>query len=420
MTFEKVIYTKEEVLKYHSSKTGKIEITNKTPIEDKKDLSLAYTPGVAEVCKSIANDYEKVFEYTNKGNSIAIVTDGTAILGLGDIGSEAGLPVMEGKSILFKLLAGVDAYPICLNTTDTDQIIETVKNIQPSFGGINLEDIAAPRCFEIEKRLSKELSIPVFHDDQHGTAVVTLAGLLNALKIVGKKIGEIKVVVNGAGAAGIACAKFYMHAGVKDIILTDSIGTIYEGRDGLSGIKEDMSKVTNRRQVTGGLEDAIKGADVFLGLSVGNVVTKEMIQSMSDDPIVFACANPDPEIMPEKALDAGARIVATGRSDYPNQINNVLGFPGIFRGALDTLATEINDDMNLAASLELTRLVKDDELNEEYIIINPLDKKVVPRIAQAVADQAMKSGVARRKVGPREVMEKTEKIIEYTRKKILG
>jgi len=408
-----VRYTMEEALNYHRGKltNGKIEVKSKVPLRDKKDLSLAYTPGVAEPCKAIHEEKDRVYDFTNKGNMVAVISDGTAVLGLGDIGPDAGLPVMEGKAVLFKTLAGVDAFPICLATKDVDEIIKIVKSFEPSFGGINLEDISAPRCFEIEERLKKEINIPIFHDDQHGTAIVTLAGLINALKIVGKKISDIKVVFNGAGAAGIACAKFYMTAGVKDVILCDTRGAIYDGREeNMNPYKNEIAKITNKENVRGTLADAIRKADVFVGLSVANVVTEDMVKSMADDAIVFAMANPIPEIMPEKAKEAGARIVATGRSDYPNQINNVLGFPAIFRGALDTRATVINEEMKLAAAHAITSCVNENDLSEEYIITTPLNPDVMPVEAAAVAEAAIKSGVARYKISPNEVEERTRKL----------
>jgi len=381
MTSKRATYTKEEALAYHENNHGKIETKPKVPLENFKDLSLAYTPGVAEPCKEIHTNPELFHKYTNVNNSIAVITDGTAILGLGNIGPEAGLPVMEGKCALFKALANVDACSILLDTTDTEKIIETVKIIAPGFGGINLEDISAPRCFEIESRLQQDLNIPIFHDDQHGTAIVTLAGLLNALKVTGKKISEIKIAVSGAGAGGIACAKFYKSAGVKEIILCDSKGIISTSRQDLNKYKQKLAV-----EQTGTLADALKGADVFLGLSVGNIVTEEMIKKMASDSVVFACANPIPEIMPEKALSAGAKIIATGRSDYPNQINNVLGFPGIFRGALDAKATKITEEMKLAAAKALASVVSDEELSEENILPNPLNKMVVPAVSKAVAN----------------------------------
>ncbi|MCD6414118.1 MAG: NAD-dependent malic enzyme [Candidatus Diapherotrites archaeon] len=406
-------FTKEEALDYHKNNfpgNGKIEVRSKVPVQTFKDLTLAYTPGVAEPCKEIHANPDLVHDYTTKDNMVAVVTDGTAILGLGDIGPEAGLPVMEGKSVLFKSLAGVDAFPICLSTKDPDKIIETVEYLAPSFGGINLEDISAPRCFYVEEELKKRMDIPVFHDDQHGTAVVTLSGLLNALKLVGKKINEIKVVFSGAGAAGIACSEFYMSAGVKDLIICDSKGTIYDGREeGMNPYKEKIAKVTNKEDVRGNLADAMKGADVFVGVSAPGIVTEDMVRSMADDPIIFACANPVPEIMPEKALKAGAKVVATGRSDYPNQINNVLGFPGIFRGALDVRASDINEEMKFAAARAIASLVSEDELRPDYIITTPIDKRAMPAEAAAVAEAAMRTGVARLKVDPEEVAERTRK-----------
>ena len=381
MTTKLAKFTKEEALEYHEKSRGKIEVVPKAPLENFKDLSLAYTPGVAEPCKEIYANPEKFHAYTNIDNTIAVITDGTAILGLGDIGPQAGLPVMEGKCVLFKALANVDAYPILLSTKDPEKIIETVKLISPSFAGINLEDISAPRCFEIEERLQESLDIPIFHDDQHGTAIVTLAGLLNALKIVGKKPSKIKVAVSGAGAGGIACSKFYKSAGVRDIVLCDSKGIVSAARDDLNPYKRSLAV-----DQEGTLSDAIKGADVFLGLSVANIVTEDMISSMASDSIVFACANPVPEIMPEKAKAAGARIIATGRSDYPNQINNVLGFPGIFRGALDSKAKQITEEMKLAAANALASVIPDEELSEENIIPNPLNPKVVPSVSKAVSE----------------------------------
>jgi len=407
-----VEYTFEEALEYHARRRGKLAVVGKTPLANTKDLSLAYSPGVAEPCKAIAKDVSKVYDYTNKGNAVAVVTDGTSVMGLGDIGPEAGLPVMEGKAVLFKMLAGVDAYPICLRTKDPDEIVRTVKLLEPSFGGINLEDISAPRCFEIEKRLKAEMDIPVFHDDQHGTAVVTLAGLINALKVVGKRMTDVRIVFNGAGAASIACARFYLTAGAKDVILCDRNGPIYLGRkEGMNPFKEEISKVTNNERIIGKLADAMKGADVFIGLSVADVVKPDMVKSMADNAIVFACANPVPEIMPDMAKAAGARVVATGRSDYPNQINNVLGFPGIFRGALDVMATGINEEMKLAAAHAISGLVGDDELGEDYILTNPLDPRVMPAEAAAVAEAAVKSGVARKKVKPEWVAEHTRELV---------
>ncbi|HET7522012.1 MAG TPA: malic enzyme-like NAD(P)-binding protein, partial [Bacillales bacterium] len=362
----------------------------------------------AEPCKEIYDDKGKVFEYTNKGNTVAVVTDGTAVLGLGNIGPEAALPVMEGKAVLFKSFAGVDAFPICLETSEPDEIIETVKRLQPSFGGVNLEDISGPRCFEIEERLKKETNIPIFHDDQHGTAIVTLAGLVNALKITGKSMSNIKVVVNGAGAAGIAIIKLLDRFGVKDMIMCDSRGAIYEGRsEGMSDVKAEVAKITNRDRKQGSLEEVIKEMDVFIGVSVEGVLSKEMVESMNDDPVIFAMANPVPEIMPEEAKKAGAKVIGTGRSDYPNQVNNVLAFPGIFRGALDVRATQINEDMKVAAVYAIADLISEDELNTEYVIPAPFDSRVAPAVAASVARTAMETGVARKQVDPEQVAEKT-------------
>lgn len=403
--------TREEALHIHRINQGKLESKSKVPVRNAKDLSLAYSPGVAEPCKEIYEQKEKVYEYTMKGNTVAVVSDGTAVLGLGNIGPEAALPVMEGKAVLFKSFAGVDAFPICLNTTDVDKIVETVKLMEPTFGGINLEDIAAPNCFLIEEKLKKETNIPVFHDDQHGTAIVTLAGLVNALKLINKKMSEIKVVINGAGAAGVAIIKLLVRFGVKDIIMCDSKGAIYEGRSyGMNQVKSEISKVTNRNKVEGKLADAIKGTDVFIGVSVAGSLTKEMVESMNDDSIIFAMANPDPEIMPEEAREAGARVIGTGRSDYPNQVNNVLAFPGIFRGALDVHATHINEDMKIAAVYAIANLVDEHELSEEYVIPAPFDPRVAPNVAAQVAKAAMETGVARRKVDPELIAEKTRKL----------
>jgi len=386
----------EEALEFHRKYRGKIEVKSKISVKDEKNLSLAYTPGVAEPCRKIFAQEEKIYDYTGKGNMVAVVTDGSAVLGLGNIGAKASLPVMEGKAILFKEFAGIDAFPICLDTQDVDKIVETVKLISPAFGGINLEDISAPRCFEIEKRLKKTLDIPVFHDDQHGTAVIVLAGLINALKVVGKKIDEVKVVVNGAGAAAIAVLKFLMSAGVKKAILCDSKGIIYEGRkENMNPAKEEMAKVTNREMIKGSLADAIIGADVFIGLSVGGVLKQEVVKSMANDPIIFAMANPIPEIMPEEAKAAGARIVATGRSDFPNQVNNCLGFPAIFKGALKVRASDINEEMKLAAAQAIASIIPEDKLSEDNIIPNVFNPKVVEAESEAVAKAAIETGVAR-------------------------
>jgi len=386
----------EESLKLHEENKGKIEVISKTEVKDLHDLAVVYTPGVTEPCRKIHEKTSEVYKYTSKGNMVAVVSDGTAVLGLGDIDPEAALPVMEGKAVLFKHFANVDAFPICLATKDPDKIVEAVTLIAPSFGGINLEDISAPRCFEIEERLKKILDIPVFHDDQHGTAVIVLSGLINALKIVGKRIDEIKVVVNGAGAAAIAVLKFLMSAGVKNAILCDSKGIIYEGRkENMNPVKEEMAKVTNKEKIKGTLADAIVGADVFLGLSVAGALKQEMVKSMAPDPIIFAMANPTPEIMPDEAKEAGARIIATGRSDFPNQVNNCLGFPAIFKGALKVRASQINEEMKLAASYALASLISEEDLNKGIIIANAFDPRVVEVESEAVAQAAIKSGVAR-------------------------
>ena len=386
----------KESLKLHEENKGKIEVTSKTEVKDLHDLAVVYTPGVAEPCRKIHQNIDDVYKYTSKGNMVAVVSDGTAVLGLGDIGPEAALPVMEGKAVLFKHFANVDAFPICLNTKDPDKIVEAVTLLAPSFGGINLEDISAPRCFEIEDRLKKILDIPVFHDDQHGTAIVVLSGLLNALKVVGKDLDKIKVVVNGAGASAIAVLKFIMSAGVKNAILCDSKGTIYEGRkENMNPVKEEMAKVTNQEKIKGTLADAIKGADIFLGLSVAGALKPEMVKTMASDSIIFAMANPTPEIMPDLAKTAGARIVATGRSDFPNQVNNCLGFPAIFKGALKVRASQINEEMKLAAAYALASLISDDELNDDNVIADVFDPRVVERESEAVAQAAVESGVAR-------------------------
>jgi len=386
----------EEALKLHEENRGKIEVISKTEVKDMHDLAVVYTPGVAEPCRKIHDKTSEVYKYTSKGNMVAVVTDGTAVLGLGDIGPEAALPVMEGKAVLFKHFAGVDAFPICLATKDPDKIVEIVTLIAPGFGGINLEDISAPRCFEIEERLKKTLDIPVFHDDQHGTAIVVLSGLINALKVVGKDLDKIKVVVNGAGASAIAVLKFIMSAGVKNAILCDSKGTIYEGRkENMNSVKEEMAKVTNRKMIKGTLADAIVGADVFLGLSVAGVLKPEMVKTMASNSIIFAMANPTPEIMPDEAKKAGARIVATGRSDFPNQVNNCLGFPAIFKGALKVRASQINEEMKLAAAYALASLISEDELNNDNVIANVFDPRVVEVESEAVAKAAIESGVAR-------------------------
>jgi malate dehydrogenase (oxaloacetate-decarboxylating) len=386
----------QEALKLHSENKGKIEVISKTKIKDMHDLAVVYTPGVAEPCRKINEDISKVYEYTTKGNMVAVVSDGTAVLGLGDIGPEAAIPVMEGKAVLFKYFAGVDAFPICLSTKDPEKIIEAVTLIAPVFGGINLEDISAPRCFEIERRLKETLDIPVFHDDQHGTAVVVLSGLLNALKLVNKKLENAKIVVNGAGSASIAVAKFIMSAGAQNVILCDSKGAIYEGRENnMNSAKEEMAKITNKGKVKGSLADALVDADVFLGLSAPNVVNRDMVKTMADDPIIFAMANPTPEILPDEAKAGGARIIATGRSDFPNQVNNCLGFPAIFKGALRVRASAINEEMKIAAAQAISSCIPENELSEDNIIPNVFHPDVMKKEADAVAKAAIESGVAR-------------------------
>ena len=386
---------RKESLKKHYEWNGKIEVVSRVSISSSEDLSLAYTPGVAEPCLEIQKDYEKSFELTRRNNLVAVITDGTAVLGLGDIGPEAGMPVMEGKCALFKEFADVDAFPICVRSKDVDEIVNTIYLISGSFGGINLEDIAAPRCFEIEKKLKEKCDIPVFHDDQHGTAVIVAAGLLNALKIVGKNIETANIVVNGAGSAGIAITKHLFNMGAKNITLCDINGIICEGDDSLSEVHKYMSTITNREKKTGTLAYAMKGADVFIGVSAPNIVNEEMVKSMADKPVIFSMANPTPEIMPDVAKKAGAAVVGTGRSDFPNQINNVLAFPGIFRGALDCRASEINEKMKVAASYAIASLVGDDELNPDYILPQAFDKRIGKTVAEAVKEAAVKTCVAR-------------------------
>ena len=385
----------KEALKLHREKQGKIEINSRVKVENETDLALAYTPGVAEPCLAIKDDINESYNLTRRGNLCAVITDGTAVLGLGDIGPEAGMPVMEGKCVLFKEFGGVDAFPLCIKTKDVDEFVETVVNISGSFGGINLEDISAPRCFEIEEKLKERCDIPIFHDDQHGTAVITLAGLINALKFVGKDIHDIKIVTSGAGAAGIAIIKLLMSMGLKNVIMTDRTGAIYKGREGLNPIKEEMAEITNANCEKGTLAEVIKGADVFIGVSAPGTLTKEMVQTMAKDAIIFACANPTPEIFPDEAKAGGAAVVSTGRSDFPNQVNNVLAFPGIFRGALDVRASEINDEMKVAAAYAIAGLVSDEELNADYILPAAFDSRVKDAVANAVAEAARKSGVAR-------------------------
>lgn len=404
---------RDDALQMHKDNQGKLEITPNIKVTNKEELSLAYSPGVAEPCKEIHENPQTVYDYTIKGNTVAVVTDGTAVLGLGNIGAAASIPVMEGKAVLFKSFAGINGVPIALDTKDTEEIIRTVKLITPNYGGINLEDIAAPRCFEIEERLKKETNIPVFHDDQHGTAIVTMAGLINALRIVDKDLTDIKVVLNGAGAAGIAICKLLDAYGVRNIIMCDTKGAIYEGRSyGMNETKDYVAKFTNKDRIEGSLEDIIKDADVFIGVSVANLLSKEMVKSMADDAIIFAMANPNPEILPDDAKAAGAKVVGTGRSDFPNQINNVLAFPGIFRGALDVEATHINEEMKKAAVEAIADLIKKDELNADYCIPGPFDKRVAPSVAKEVAKAAMETGVARIDVDPQDIYDKTLKLTD--------
>ena len=384
-----------ESLKLHYQWKGKIEVTPRAAVDSKDALSLAYTPGVAQPCLEIQKDINKSYELTRRWNTVAVVTDGTAVLGLGDIGPEAGMPVMEGKCVLFKAFGNVDAFPLCVKTQDVDEFVQTVYNISGSFGGINLEDIAAPRCFEIERKLKEKCDIPIFHDDQHGTAVITLAGLTNALKVVGKKKESVKIVTSGAGAAAVSIVKLLLSAGFKNITMCDRKGAIYKGREGLNWIKEEMAQVTNLERKAGSLADMLVGADVFIGVSAPGTVTTEMVKTMNQDAILFACANPTPEIFPEDAKAGGAKVVSTGRSDYPNQINNVLAFPGIFRGAFDVRARDINEEMKMAAAHALAELISDDELSADYIIPKAFDHRVGPAVAKAVAEAARKSGVAR-------------------------
>ena len=387
-------YAKES-LRLHEEWGGKIEVVATVPVATKDDLSLAYTPGVAEPCLAIQKDISKSYTLTRRHNLCAVITDGTAVLGLGDIGPEAGMPVMEGKCVLFKAFGDVDAFPLCVKSKDVDEIVHTIALISGSFGGINLEDISAPRCFEIERRLKEVCDIPIFHDDQHGTAVITLAGMMNALKVVGKKKEEVRIVTSGAGAAAISIVKLLLSAGFKNVIMCDRKGAIYEGREGLNWIKEEMSHVTNLEKKAGSLADVIKGADIFIGVSAPGTMTTEMVKTMNRDAIIFACANPTPEIFPDDAKAGGARVIATGRSDFPNQINNVLAFPGIFRGTFDVRASDINEEMKMAAARALAGLISDEELSADYIIPKAFDKRVGPAVAAAVAKAARDSGVAR-------------------------
>lgn len=388
-------YAKES-LKLHEQWKGKIEVVETVPVKSKEDLALAYTPGVAEPCLAIQKDVNKSYDLTRRHNMCLVVTDGSAVLGLGNIGPEAGMPVMEGKCVLFKAFGGVDAFPMCIKSQDVDTIVETIYQVSGSFGGVNLEDISAPRCFEIEKRLKEKCDIPIFHDDQHGTAIITLAGLMNALKVTGKELDKVKIVMNGAGAAAIAIAKLLLTSGAKDVTMCDRTGAIYEGREaGMNPVKEEMAKITNLRKEQGSLADIVKGADVFIGVSAPKALTVDMVKTMNQDAIVFACANPTPEIFPDEAKAGGAKVVATGRSDFPNQINNVLAFPGIFRGAFDVRARDINDEMKIAAAKALAGLISEEELNADYIIPAAFDERVGDTVAKAVAEAARKSGVAR-------------------------
>jgi malate dehydrogenase (oxaloacetate-decarboxylating) len=408
---------RDEALKMHLENQGKLEVQSKVPLRNAKDLSLAYSPGVAEPCMDIYQDESKVYDYTMKGNLVAVVSNGTAVLGLGNIGPKAAMPVMEGKALLFKSFADVDAFPLCLDTTDPDKVVEVVKLLEPTFGGVNLEDIKAPECFEIEDRLRKACHIPIFHDDQHGTAIVTAAGLINALKLADKKIEDIRVVVNGAGSAGVAIVKLLLNMGVKDVLLCDTKGIIYKGRPfGMNSFKEEMARITNKEKKQGSLADALQGADVFVGVSAPGMVTEAMVLSMNPDSIIFAMANPVPEIMPQAAKNAGALVVGTGRSDFPNQVNNVLAFPGIFRGALDVQAKEINEEMKLAAVHAIAGLISDEELQADYVIPDPFDRRVAAHVAAAVAKAAMETGVAGKLINPEKVKERLLALAEVKEK----
>ena len=387
-------YAKES-LRLHGEWGGKIEVISKVPCKTKEDLSLAYTPGVAQPCLEIQKDINKSYELTRRHNLCAVITDGTAVLGLGDIGPEAGMPVMEGKCVLFKSFGDVDAFPLCIKSKDVDEIVNTIYLLSGSFGGVNLEDISAPRCFEIERKLKEKCDIPIFHDDQHGTAIVTLAGLINALKVVGKKKEDVKIVTSGAGAAAVSIVKLLLSAGFKNVVMTDRTGAIYAGRENLNWVKEEMAQVTNLQKETGSLADVIKGADVFIGVSAPGTLTTEMVKTMNKDAIVFACANPIPEIFPDEAKAGGAKVISTGRSDFPNQVNNVLAFPGIFRGTFDVRASDINEEMKMAAAEALANLISDEELSPDYIIPLAFDERVGPAVAKAVADAARRTGVAR-------------------------
>ena len=407
---------KERALKFHKDNEGKIALKCKVQVKSKEDLTMAYTPGVAEPCLEINKDYNTIYDYTSKGNWVAVVTNGTAVLGLGDIGAGAGLPVMEGKAVLFKAFAGVDAFPICLDTKNIDDIVKTVKLMEPSFGGINLEDIKAPECFEIERRLKEELNIPVFHDDQHGTAIVVLSALINALKVVNKKMENVKLVVNGAGSAGIAITKLLLKAGLKNALMVDRFGVLCTGEDWMNDAQKAMAEITNKEKITGTLADAIKDADIFIGVSAPGVLTKDMVKTMNKDAIIFAMANPTPEIFPNEALEAGAVVVGTGRSDFPNQVNNVLAFPGIFRGALDVRAKEINDEMKIATAYAISELITEAELRPDYVIPEAFDLRIAPKVASYVAKAAIDTGVAQRTdVTPEMVEEHTRKLLGMER-----
>ncbi len=404
----------EEALALHKEHAGKLEVSSKVPLASSKDLTLAYTPGVAAPCLEIQKDFSKIYDYTTKGNMVAVVTNGTAVLGLGDIGAGAGLPVMEGKAILFKGFAGVDAVPICLDTKSVDEIVKTIQLMAPSFGGINLEDIKAPECFDIESALKESVDIPVFHDDQHGTAIVVSSALINALRLVGKKFEDVKIVVNGAGAAGMAITRLLQRMGAKDILLCDSTGAIFEGRaKGMNPYKDKIAAITNKSHQEGQLADVIKGADVFVGVSKAGLLTEEMVGTMNKDAIVMAMANPTPEILPDLAKKAGARVVCTGRSDFPNQVNNLLAFPGVFRGALDVRAKDINEEMKVAAAYAIASLIDEKDLKEDHVITDPFDARVAPAVASAVAKAAIESGVAQRKdITPDQVAEHTKQLMK--------
>jgi len=408
----------DDALEMHEKYVGKISIISKVQVNSMHDLAMAYSPGVAEPCRQIQKDPVLRYKYTSIGNMISVVSDGSAVLGLGNIGARAALPVMEGKCVLFKEFGGVNAFPLCLNTQDSDKIVETVKLLEPSFSGINLEDISAPRCFEIETRLKKETELVIFHDDQHGTAVVTAAGLINAMKLVGKTWTDLKVIVNGVGAAGVSIIKLLLKLGVKDIISCDSKGAIYKGRlDGMNSSKEEIAEITNKQGLKGSLNDVIEGRDVFIGVSVAGLLTKDMILKMGKNPLIFALANPEPEVAPEDAKEAGVNIIATGRSDYPNQVNNVLAFPGIFRGALDVRATDINDEMKIAAAYAIAELINEDELGYDFIIPKPFDLRIAPNVAKRVAEAAMKTNVARIKVDPEEIEKNAAELIKAVKER---